>query len=489
MYTRLVSNPKTLQDTLPETRADGDDDGPAIPGVVLVFSHGRPACSVFSGVDNVVALGRDDDPDGALADRRMSRRHAEVRFGGDAVRVIDLESRNGTFVDGERVGQATLDSNTHVLRTGNSLFLICRDIRPFQSASVQQLDGVVMGPSLLAAWRLIGRHARSSETLFLHGESGVGKERAARTYHRVSARSGSPLVAVNCGAIPGGMTERLFFGTKRGAFSGAVADAQGYVQAAHGGVLFLDEVAELDLAIQAKLLRVLESKEVLPLGAVRATAVDFAICAATHRDLRAEVAQGRFRQDLYFRMGRPEVRLPPLRERREEIPFLIEYALRGAATRDRQREPSPADFDGDDRSGEAVLAAETASLKVHASFVESCLIRQWPGNVRELLLETRAAAHEALAHGSEWLKDNHLEARAGVGFAGVVGIERGRRDDNSDGDSDAHSRPDRDLIVSELRANRGNISGTARALRVHRTQLRRWIEHYEIDVTALRPRS
>jgi transcriptional regulator with PAS, ATPase and Fis domain len=123
---------------------------------------------------------------------------------------------------------------------------------------------------------------------------------------------------VNCAAIPHGLAERLLFGTRRSAYSGATADSEGYVQAAHGGTLFLDEVAELDVQVQAKLLRALEAREVVPLGATRPRSEDVRICAAT-RDLRGEVAKGRFREDLYFRIGRPEVRLPPLRERLEEM--------------------------------------------------------------------------------------------------------------------------------------------------------------------------
>jgi transcriptional regulator with GAF, ATPase, and Fis domain len=131
------------------------------------------------------------------------------------------------------------------------------------------------------------------------------------------------LVAVNCAAIPAGLAERLLFGTRKGAYSGADRDADGYLAAADGGTLFLDEVAELDLDVQAKLLRVLETGELLALGAARPRAVQLRVVAATLRDLRAAVAAGRFRDDLYYRIGRPEVRLPPLRERLEEIPWLV----------------------------------------------------------------------------------------------------------------------------------------------------------------------
>src|SRR5262249_25883004 len=155
------------------------------------------------------------------------------------------------------------------------------------------------------------------------------------------------------------IAERLLFGAKRGAFSGADADADGYLQAADGGTLFLDEIAELGLAVQAKLLRVLENKEVLPVGATRARPIALRLCSATHKGLRAQVEAGRLREDLFFRIATPQVSVPPLRQRLEEIPWLLQVAAQSVAP----------------------------NLKLSASLVETCLLRSWPGNVRELLAE------------------------------------------------------------------------------------------------------
>ena len=150
----------------------------------------------------------------------------------------------------------------------------------------------------------------------MRGESGSGKELASASFSRAASRGGaSPFIGVNCAAVPAGLAERLLFGARKGAFSGATGDVQGYIQAADGGTLFLDEVAELDLRVQAKLLRVLETREVLPLGATRAERVELRVCVAAHADLAEQVTAGRFREDLYYRVGRPVVRIPPLRER------------------------------------------------------------------------------------------------------------------------------------------------------------------------------
>lgn len=410
-------------------------------------------------------------------DPRMSRTHAEVRFGGRGFAVRDLGSRNGTFVDGQPV-QAQSQEGTCTVRAGTSLFLLCTDVRPFLVGRVESVDGLIMGPSLATAWRQIAGFARADSNLFLRGESGAGKEQAVQAFHALGPRSKRPLVAVNCGAIPEGMAERLLFGTRRGAYSGATADAQGYVQAADGSILFLDEVAELDLANQAKLLRVLETKQVLALGDTHPQRVDFQLCAATHKDLQAEVAAGRFRQDLYFRIARPEVYLLPLRERREEIPWLIALAVEQAVGQSRAHR-------GAADAGRAHLARP--GLAIRTAFVDACMQQPWPGNVRELLVEVRAAAHLALAEGSRWLDEAYLAPRAGVGFADERAPRvppAGHADDGvPPGRPAAAARdtPDRDALEAVLSEHGGNVSATARALGVHRTQLRRWLARHGLD--------
>ncbi|HWO19587.1 MAG TPA: sigma 54-interacting transcriptional regulator, partial [Kofleriaceae bacterium] len=253
------------------------------------------------------------------------------------------------------------------------------------------------------------------------------------------------------------------FGAKRGAYSGAVTDAPGYVEEAEGSTLFLDEIAELESQVQAKLLRVLESQEILPLGAARPRKIDFALCSATNKDLRALVSAGALREDLYYRIGRPAVMLPALRNRPEEIPAIIAQQL----------------------------AALTPAPAAHVSLVEQCLLRPWPGNVRELITELRAAVHAALADGNR-VEARHLAPTAGSVLGSAMPEARSAPSDPGllvppaqEGSKRRATRDDeewRQRIEAALRAHTGNVAATARALGLHRTQLRRMLERYGITV-------
>jgi two-component system response regulator PilR (NtrC family) len=208
---------------------------------------------------------------------------------------------------------------------------------------------------------MIERVARSQAPVYIAGESGSGKELAARLVHQLGPRAGAPFVPVNCGAIPENLMESEFFGYRKGSFTGADADREGFFQAANGGTLFLDEVADLPLAMQVKLLRVIQEKRVRKIGATGEEPVDVRIISATHQDLKDMVVQGRFRQDLFYRLNVIEIRMPPLRECREDIPLLADRIL--------------------DRLAKAA-GRETPVLTPQA--VEALTAYPFPGNVREL---------------------------------------------------------------------------------------------------------
>jgi transcriptional regulator with GAF, ATPase, and Fis domain len=387
-----------------------------------------------------IELGREMLAEMAVDDDRTSRRHTRVSYSRDGWRIEDLGSRNGTFVEGERLVGVEVRSDPRVIRLGRCIFLPVSDVRPFQRDPVDSNKEGVIGPSLGAVWREIAQIANSADDdVLLTGESGVGKELAARAFHRFGPHPNGPFVAVNCATIPQGVAERLLFGTRKGTYSGADADAMGYIQAADGGTLFLDEIGELDPAVQPKLLRALETREVVPLGASRGKRVDVRICSATLRDLPKEVSAGRFRPDLFFRIGRARVHVPPLRERLEEIPWLI------------WRE-----------------ASSTPTLSVHPSFVEACLLRAWPGNVRELCAETRRALRSAQL-------DLRLDVAA-CDLSATAGLPLDAEADARDSNRPASSPPrDDDAIAAALREHGGNVTAAARSVGLHRNQIRRWL--------------
>ena len=225
------------------------------------------------------------------------------------------------------------------------------------------VDGRLLGvsPPMATLRNQIGKLARSQAPVYISGESGSGKELVARLIHEQGPRIERPFVPVNCGAIPSELMESEFFGHKKGSFTGAIEDKQGLFQAASGGTLFLDEVADLPMAMQVKLLRAIQEKAVRAVGGQQEVAVDVRILCATHKDLAAEVGAGRFRQDLYYRLNVIELRVPPLRERREDIALLADNMLRRLAQ----------------ECGDSPARLQPEALAKLQSY-------RFPGNVREL---------------------------------------------------------------------------------------------------------
>jgi two-component system response regulator PilR (NtrC family) len=238
-------------------------------------------------------------------------------------------------------------------------------------------------PSIRAVRALIDKVGRSMAPVLVQGESGTGKELVARAIHDHGARAGQRFVAVNCGAIPENLLEAEFFGYRKGAFTGANEDREGFFQAADGGTLFLDEIGDLPLAMQSKLLRVIQERSVRPVGATAETPVNVRIVSATHKDLATEVAAGRFRQDLFYRLNVIQIRVPPLRERLEDL-GLISDRLLARIAQDAGVSPTP--------------RLTPAALQTLSRY-------PFPGNVREL----ENLLHRALAlAGSEWIDASDL---------------------------------------------------------------------------------
>ncbi len=320
---------------------DGPNEGMEVPLDVDCEIGSDPACSLV------------------LADGAVSRRHARVSIDKKRIVVKDLGSRNGTFVGETRVKQADVALGA-VLRVGRSQVGIqprwrIREVAPSASRSFGELFGESL--AMREIFAVLERVARSDVTVLVEGESGTGKELVARSLHAASARAARPYVVFDCSSVPAELAESELFGHKKGAFSGATADRAGAFQRAHGGTICLDELGELPLDLQPKLLRVLESREVRSVGEDAARPIDVRVVASTNRDLHAEAQRGRFRSDLLYRLDVVKVRIPPLRTRPEDLPGLVARHLAGKLP------------DGD---------------KIEGPNLARLMAYTWPGNVREL---------------------------------------------------------------------------------------------------------
>ncbi len=245
------------------------------------------------------------------------------------------------------------------------------DAEPVAPPAGQQLTGD--SPKIQELRRLVDKLARNQAPVHIQGESGTGKELVAKMIHARGPRSAQPFVPINCGAIPSELMESEFFGHAKGSFTGAISDHKGLFRSADGGTLFLDEVADLPLHMQVKLLRAIQERKIRPVGSSQESSVDVRIASATHRDLQALVAQGKFREDLYYRLNVIEVRVPPLRERRDDIPLLAQEILQRIAQRHQVDAPA-----------------------LTKSAIQALVAYDFPGNIRELenILERAAALAE-----------------------------------------------------------------------------------------------
>jgi DNA-binding NtrC family response regulator len=343
----------------------------------LVVSHRGQVRVVELPLRGVVGIGRDEEQAIRIDDPSVSRRHATLTIeASDSAVVEDEGSANGTrVVRGEEgtpgaVSSAAKTSRSTVIVSGPTE-VMAGDSICLGTAVLRLRKAVVVDASPMAALdRMIAQVAPSPIRVLLLGETGVGKEVVAERIHAASARAAHSLVKVHCAALSETLLESELFGHEKGAFTGAVHARVGLIEAAHKGTLFLDEIGEMSLSTQVKLLRVLEDGKVQPVGSTVTRQIDARIVSATHRELASDVKQGRFRQDLYFRINGITLRIPPLRDRKSEIVPIAILLLARAAEQYGRRAP-------------VLEEAARARLLAH----------EWPGNVREL----RQAMERALA--------------------------------------------------------------------------------------------
>lgn len=292
------------------------------------------------------------------------------------------------------------------------------------------------------------RVAEGDAAVLVRGESGTGKELLAQAIHLASRRAQGPFIAINCAAIPEQLLESELFGHARGAFSGAVRDHKGLFQAAHGGTIFLDEIGDMPLPLQGKLLRVLQEKQLTPVGSTQPVTVDVRIISATHRDLKAAIAAGNFREDIYYRLNVVELTIPPLSQRREDIPLLAKHFLPQLAT----------------NYGRAVngFSPEAMAALVNAP---------WPGNVRQLL----NVVEQSVALSSTPLVSSVvIEKSLHRGEAAFMPLE------------EAKKRFERDYLIRTLKITAGNVTHAARLSLKNRTEFYKLLHKHELDPAAFK---
>jgi transcriptional regulator with GAF, ATPase, and Fis domain len=328
----------------------------------LVVTKGVQRGLEFVIPGDVFRVGKAPDNDLVIADDTVSRTHFEIVRDGKGYLVRDRDSTNGTFLDGAEIREAYLRAGSVVGAGAVELKFTPFEERIEILPSEREQLGELVGTSiaLREIFGLIERIAPTDATVLIEGETGTGKDLIARALHGASRRAGAPFIVVDCGAVAGTLIESELFGHEKGAFTGAVNTRHGAFELASGGTVFLDEIGELSLDLQPKLLRVLEQRELRRVGGSKTLKVDLRVIAATRKDLRSEVEKGKFREDLYFRLNVVPITAPALRDRREDIPRLIDHFLRAMTP---AAETPPALSEG-----------TRAALYAH----------DWPGNVREL---------------------------------------------------------------------------------------------------------
>ncbi len=354
----------TAQSSFRGTQVRDDGTGP------MIVAH-RQRVIVVNGPDRGLekeiestrlSVGTSSKNDLVLSDKTVSRRHCEISVRNERYLLRDLESTNGTELNGTPVVEAFLSPGGRI-RVGDTE-MVFEPKKKWERIQEVQADhfGAMYGTSQLMreVFAMLGKVARTDLSCILVGETGTGKELAARAIHEHSSRAGRNFVVVDCGAVSKNLIESELFGHEKGAFTGADRQRVGAFETADGGTIFLDEIGELPIDLQPKLLRALERREIKRLGAGRHLEIDVRVIAATHRDLPEMIKKGDFREDLYYRLAEVVVGLPPLRERRDDIAIIAQRIVQEHA-----------------QAGSPVHA-------ISEEAVHELGARLWPGNVREL---------------------------------------------------------------------------------------------------------
>ncbi len=409
--------------------------------VKLVISKGAMAGKEFVIDKGLLRIGSKKENDVVIEDNTVSRFHAQIEEKKGQYIIKDLNSTNGTFVDDLRVSEAFLNEGS-IIRLGNTgLRFIPVEEKIELTPSKKDRFGDIVGKSskMKEVFGILEKVSKTDATILISGETGTGKELVAKAIHKNSLRARNPFVVIDCGSIVRSLIESELFGHEKGAFTGAASARQGAFETAHTGTIFLDEIGELELEMQPRLLRVLEEREVRRVGSTKTMPVDVRIIAATNRDLSKEIKAGRLREDLFYRLSVIQIELPSLRKRKDDIPLLIDFFIKESKTR-------------------KVKGAAPETLKILANY-------NWPGNIREL----RNVIDRAIALGAS----DYIEPKDLI-------LLKPSEKQTADLSGKTLEEIEKSAIMQTLKANKGNKTTTAKALGIAYSTLFEKMKKYGI---------
>lgn len=462
-----------------------------VPPTQIAYVDGRPAtlhlrkCRIIVHAEagshavefdqGVVTLGAMEDNDLTLRDPTVSRYHGRIVQEASGYVLVDLGSTNGSFIDGVRIREAYLSPGCEINLGQCRMTFQAFDEEVEIHASQAEHFGDIIGRDLRMReiFGMLEKIAPTAATVVIEGETGTGKEVVAQTIHKTSQRADEPFVVFDCGAVPGSLIESELFGHEKGSFTGATMTRQGLFEMAQGGTIFLDELGELSLDLQPKLLRVLEQREVRRVGSGKSIPIDVRVIAATNRDLEEEVRQGRFREDLFYRLSVVRLILPPLRKRPDDIPLLIDFFLKNHKY-------------NRDASGNMRFR------RLSARAMQALVAYRWPGNVRELLNAIERAC--SFASGDMIELEDLPETVIGSDDMTTEQPSPSALIDAYDSRERLQSMPfkeakeewvssfEKDYLVSLLERNGNNISHAAREASIDRKYFRKLMKKYQIVI-------
>jgi DNA-binding NtrC family response regulator len=410
---------------------------------------------------NLTKIGKRETNDLIIVDKTVSRNHIEIEYAADSFLLRDLDSTNGTFLNGSRVKEAYLTPGDQIKVGNTTIEFVAFDEKVKIEPSEKEEFGQMVGKSrkMRQIFSILEKISPTNATVIIEGETGTGKDLVARAVHDASHRKDKPFVVFDCSSVAPNLIESELFGHEKGAFTGAIKSRQGAFEAANGGTIFLDEIGELTGDLQPKLLRALEQREIKRVGSNVPIKIDVRVICATNKNLRREVDEERFREDLYYRLSVVKVSLPPLRDRTEDIPLITERILTVGHFNKKQ-------------DGSLIVT------KVEDDALKSLSRYQWPGNVRELSNLIQRAV--SFADGSSITKAN-LDYIFAELEHGEDKTERMAIDSDlpfKDAKQKIVENFEKEYLADLLQRNNHNLSKASREAKIDRKHLRNLLKKY-----------